>query len=279
MTADPKRDPRARERKHPIAQMLAIGLVASVIGVAIALAIDWFPPAATDKAQDIDTLYDVLLIASVPIFVLVMTVAIYSVVRFRARPGDMGDGAPIHGNARLEVDLGLVPFIIVSVLAGYAWIVLDDIEAKQPNEMRVDAVGPAVRVELQVPRGGGNLTTKELVLPSRPAGGVPHHDEGRDPLVLGPRLQAQVRRRPGHHDQVPRHTQGDRALRRGLRGALRPRPRDDAPDGAGRLARRSSTRGRRARSPAEGAANASGAGTISTDSESLASAGGGGNAR
>ena len=38
-----------------------------------------------------------------PIFVLVMAVAIYCVVKFRAKPGDMGDGAPIHGNTRLEI--------------------------------------------------------------------------------------------------------------------------------------------------------------------------------
>ena len=72
------------EPPHPIARMFAIGIVASLIGVAIALAIDWFPVNATSSTKEIDTLWDVLLIVSVPIFVLVMTVAIYSVIRFRA---------------------------------------------------------------------------------------------------------------------------------------------------------------------------------------------------
>src|ERR1700712_1523507 len=103
--------------------MLLIGLVASIIGVAIALAIDWFPAGATTKSGEIDTLYDVLLIVSVPIFVLVMTAALYSVTKFRARPGDMSDGAPIHGNTRLEVVWVAVPTLIVSVLAAYGWIV------------------------------------------------------------------------------------------------------------------------------------------------------------
>ncbi len=67
-----------------------------------------------------------------------MTVAIYSVTRFRARPGDKSDGAPIHGNARLEVIWVLVPTLIVSALAAYAWIVLDDVEAKKKNELTVD---------------------------------------------------------------------------------------------------------------------------------------------
>jgi cytochrome c oxidase subunit II len=127
--------------KHPIIRMFVYGLIASAIGVVIVLLIDWFPDADTTDAEKIDRLYDVLMIVSVPIFVLVMSVAIYSVIRFRAKPGDMGDGAPIHGNARLEVIWVLVPFIIVSVLAAYAWIVLDDIEEPNPGELRVHLFG------------------------------------------------------------------------------------------------------------------------------------------
>jgi cytochrome c oxidase subunit II len=156
---------RNDHEKHPIARMFGIGLIASVIGVAISLAIDWFPPAATKKAHEIDTLYDVLLIVSVPIFVLVMTVAIYSVVRFRARPGDTGDGAPIHGNTRLEIAWVAVPFIIVSVLAAYAWIVLNDVEAKQPQEMHVRVIGQQFAWHFQYLDEPGKPTTDTLYLP------------------------------------------------------------------------------------------------------------------
>jgi cytochrome c oxidase subunit 2 len=151
--------------KHPLATMLLIGLVASVIGVAIALAIDWFPAAASSKSGEIDTLYDVLLIVSVPIFVLVMTAALYSVVKFRARPGDMSDGAPIHGNTRLEVIWVAVPTIIVSVLAAYAWIVLNDVEAKQPNEMHVRVIGQQFAWHFQYLDEQGQPTTNTLYLP------------------------------------------------------------------------------------------------------------------
>ena len=70
-----------------------------------------------------------------------MTVAIYSVIRFRARPGDMGDGPPIHGNARLEVVWVVIPFLLVSGLAAYAWITLHNIEKKQKGEMVVHVTG------------------------------------------------------------------------------------------------------------------------------------------
>jgi cytochrome c oxidase subunit 2 len=144
--------------------MFAIGIVASLIGVAIALWIDWFPVNAANSTKDIDTLYDVLMIVSVPIFVLVMTIAIYSVVRYRARPGDTGDGAPIHGNTKLEVIWVAVPTIIVSILAAYAWIVLDDVEAKQPNELRVVVTGQQFAWRFEYPEYD-NLRTNQLHLP------------------------------------------------------------------------------------------------------------------
>src|SRR3954467_15043358 len=122
----PETDPRIEGEKHPIAKMIAIGGVASLIGIAITLSIPWFPEQASTSANKIDTLYDVLLICSVPVFVLVMTVAIYSVVRFRARPGDMSDGAPIHGNTRLEVVWVTIPFVMVTALAIYGWVDLND---------------------------------------------------------------------------------------------------------------------------------------------------------
>src|SRR4051794_15855995 len=144
--------------------MFAIGIVASLIGVAIALAIDWFPVNAANSTKEIDTLWDVLLIVSVPVFVLVMTVAIYSVIRFRARPGDTGDGAPIHGNTRLEIIWVAVPFIIVSVLAVYAWIVLDDVEAKKANELKVQVVGQQFAWHFKYPQYG-NVSSDQLYLP------------------------------------------------------------------------------------------------------------------
>src|SRR5205807_882998 len=47
----------AGEPPHPIARMFAIGVDASIIGVAIALAIDWFPVNAAKSTKKIDTLY------------------------------------------------------------------------------------------------------------------------------------------------------------------------------------------------------------------------------
>jgi cytochrome c oxidase subunit 2 len=159
----PETDPRIEGEKHPVAKMIGIGVLASLVGIAITLLIDWFPQDASGAADKIDTLYDVLLICSVPIFVLVMTIAIYSVVRFRAKPGDLGDGAPIHGNTRLEVIWVTIPFLMVTALAIYGWIVLDDLEAKQRNEMVVNVTGRQFTWTFEYP--SEKVNTAELVLP------------------------------------------------------------------------------------------------------------------
>ena len=104
-----------------------------------------------------------LLVVSVPIFVLVMTVVVYSVTRFAAKPGDMRDGPPIHGNTRLEVIWVTIPFLMVTGLAIYGWIVLDDIEAKQQNEMVVNVTGQQFAWTFEYP--GQNVNSNELVLP------------------------------------------------------------------------------------------------------------------
>ena len=158
-----------RTLRSPAVRMFLIGTVASVIGVAITLAMDWFPPQASTAAPRIARLYDVLLIASVPIFVLVMTVAIYSVVRFRARPGDTSDGPPIHGNTRLEVIWVTIPFLIVTALAIYAWIETDRIEASRPNALVLDVKGQQFAWTFRYPQPGGQkpVPSNELVLPVR----------------------------------------------------------------------------------------------------------------
>ena len=153
--------------------MLLIGVAASIVGIAITLAMDWFPEQGSTAADDIDTLYDVLLIASVPVFVLVMTIAIYCVIRFRARPGDLSDGAPIHGNTRLEIIWVTIPFLMVTALAIYGWIVLDDIEAKKPNELRVNVTGQQFAWRFEYP--AQKVQSNQLVLPEGPAGPLLHH--------------------------------------------------------------------------------------------------------
>jgi cytochrome c oxidase subunit II len=149
-------------------QMLAIGVIVSALGIAAGLLIDWFPLAASKQAKPIDTLWDVLIIFSVPVFVLVETVVLFSVWKFRMRPGEeLLDGPPIHGNTRLEIIWTAIPAILLVGLCTYAFLVLRDIEkadAGQPVKVRV--VGQQFAWTFHYPGPGGkDLMSPQLYVP------------------------------------------------------------------------------------------------------------------
>src|SRR3954462_6313148 len=127
------------ERPHARAdwrQMLGIGIVASILWIAAGILIDWFPLDASNQPKPIDTLWDVLLIASIPVFVMVMVIVLFSVVKFRMRPGEEElDGPPIHGNTRLEVIWTAIPAILLVGLCTYAFIVLENVEKADANQL------------------------------------------------------------------------------------------------------------------------------------------------
>jgi cytochrome c oxidase subunit 2 len=119
--------------------MLVFGTAATAIGIWIVLAIHWFPTDASQQAKRIRVLYDVLLIASVPIFVLVVTVIGFSVWWYRMRPGEeLIDGPPIHGNTRLEVIWTIAPAVLIVGLCAYSVGVLYANEASKKNTLTID---------------------------------------------------------------------------------------------------------------------------------------------
>lgn len=133
---------RPPEDRTHLRELLAIGLIASVIGVALGLIIDWFPTQASEEGKKIDTLWDILVIVSVPVFVLVIVIVLYCVWRFHMRPGEEElDGPPIHGNTRLEIIWTAIPAIILVALCSYSYVVLTDIEKADANALEVRVVG------------------------------------------------------------------------------------------------------------------------------------------
>src|SRR4051812_27645462 len=164
----------AAERRPPrrtAAQMVTVGLVASVLGVIAGLLIHWFPRSASTQADQIDTLWDVLLIASVPVFVLVTTVIGFSILNFRMRPGEEGiDGPPIHGNTRLEVIWTAIPATLIVGLVVYAYVVLRDIEktpalAAGQKERVVKVFGEQFAWTFEYNEGGRKFRSAQLYLP------------------------------------------------------------------------------------------------------------------
>jgi cytochrome c oxidase subunit 2 len=159
---------RGRQERTPVTWMVIHGLIASAIGIAVGLSIHWFPEEGSSQASTIDHLYDVLIVVSVPVFVTVMIIVLFSVVNFRVRPGEETlDGPPIHGNTRLEVIWTAIPAIMLVALCSYAWVVLNDIEKAQPNEMRINVTGQQFAWSYEYPQAGGKpVKSNQLYLPA-----------------------------------------------------------------------------------------------------------------
>ncbi len=147
--------------------LLAIIVVASMIGIVFMLALNWFPEQGSNVAPEIDTFWDVLVIVSVPIFVAVTTVMLFSIWRWRQRPGEEDlDGPPIHGSTKLEVIWTIIPTIIIAALTTYAAILLVDIQAapaKGTRVVNVNGVQFAWDFETQTP--DGPVKSPKLYLP------------------------------------------------------------------------------------------------------------------
>jgi cytochrome c oxidase subunit 2 len=121
---------------------LKVGLVSVVVGVIGTIAIlvtpSWFPVAAAVQANRQDDLYLALMIMSAFIMAIVCTFLLYSVWKFRARPGDEErDGPPLHGNTMLEIAWTIIPTVIVVAFAVAAGVVLVRNEKTYKNEMVV----------------------------------------------------------------------------------------------------------------------------------------------
>src|ERR1700744_5840637 len=142
-------------------------VVAIAIGITIALSISWFPAQGSTQAGNIHTLYDVLLIVSVPIFVLVETVILYSVWKSRRKRGEEEkDAPPIHGNTRLEVVWTAIPAILLVSLCGYAYTVLRSNEKTHPGAMVVNVTERQFAFEFGYAGSGGKqILSADLYLP------------------------------------------------------------------------------------------------------------------
>jgi cytochrome c oxidase subunit 2 len=154
--------------------LLMTGVAAAIaiaIGIALSFTIHWFPVQASTQAKNTDRLYHVLVIASIPIFVLVVTTILYSVWQFRMKPGEeLKDGPPIHGNTRLEVIWTAFPAMLLLGLVSYSFVVLHDNEKKPAGvpEIQIGVTGQQFFWSYEYPSsvtGGAPLKSYQLYLP------------------------------------------------------------------------------------------------------------------
>lgn len=120
----PVRNPALRRRR--IARALALALVVALALPAQAAALRITPESGgSPNADEISTLYAIVLAIAVVIFLIVEGALLYSLIKFRWRKGRKA--AQIHGNTRLELGWTIGAALLLVVLATITFIKLPTI--------------------------------------------------------------------------------------------------------------------------------------------------------
>lgn len=121
------------------------------------------PLQASAQAVTIDELMGLHIWLISFLFSLIMVVLIYSLIVFRRKPGETGDGAHIEGSSTLEVLWTAIPLFAVIFLAYLGARSLGEVRRADPSAMVVKVIGGQWYWQYQYPDYG--IVTTDLYLP------------------------------------------------------------------------------------------------------------------
>ncbi|MGD2058429.1 MAG: cytochrome c oxidase subunit II [Anaerolineales bacterium] len=190
-----------KERTIFIVIILTLVLIAVGYFVATSVDVSWLLPAqASERAVVVDQLFRFMMGIAAVIFLIVEGALVYAVLRFRQKPGDESDAAPIHGNNTLEVVWTLIPAVIVAVIGVYSYRVLTDVERVPDDPLVVRVIGQQFVWQFEYP--GSDVTSTVLHLPvDRP---VQFQIESRDVIhsFWVPQFRVKRDATPGQIDEL-----------------------------------------------------------------------------
>lgn len=150
--------------KHTVRVILVIAVITILAWVALGSGFDGLlVKRASEEAAYVDRLLGMHFYVIAFLFALIMGYMLYSVVAFRRKPGETGDGVYFHGNATLEVVWTIVPLGTVLYFAVLGAQYLNEITAPEPNEFVVNVTASQWNWRFDYPEYG--LSSVELYLP------------------------------------------------------------------------------------------------------------------
>jgi cytochrome c oxidase subunit 2 len=118
---------------------IPLSLITFLVGMALVLAGLWLgqnvsllPLDASANAPVYDELFKVLFSIGSVLFIGILGLLLFSLVRFRRRAGDTGDGEPIEGNLPLEIVWTAIPAIVVLFIGIYSYDIYDRMGGMTP---------------------------------------------------------------------------------------------------------------------------------------------------
>ena len=111
---------------------LLTGMALVLTGLWVGQHVNLLPVDASVNAPVYDELFRVLFSISTILFLGIVGLIGYSLVRFRRRAGDSGDGAAIEGNLPLEILWTAIPAVVVLFVGIYSYDIYDRMGGMAP---------------------------------------------------------------------------------------------------------------------------------------------------
>jgi cytochrome c oxidase subunit 2 len=165
--------------------MLVIAILVAAFLVAIAVGLNpsqtvtsvvqsFFPPVAvTNQGAEIRTLYEIVFVIAAVIFFVVEGLILWTVLRYRRRPGDDELPPQTHGNALAEALWTIIPSIIVAFLFVISWQTLNTVDAISAEpQMRARALAAQFQWQFDYYDESGENVVYTQLIPAGEGGGM-----------------------------------------------------------------------------------------------------------
>jgi cytochrome c oxidase subunit 2 len=153
---------RSSGMRHYVIAGILIGVVAALVYFLL-VSIGILPAQSSAEAIPIDRLFGAHIILIAFLFALITVLMVYSMIVFRARKDDRGDGRHIKGSTKLEVFWTVVPLATVLYFSFLGSQVLAQTQQAEPDALDVNVVGGQWYWQFSYP--DYNITSNELYLP------------------------------------------------------------------------------------------------------------------
>ncbi len=143
-----------------------VGVLVVVVTVVVSLllsSIQLLPVAASAQAGPIDRLFDLHFKLIAFLFSLIVVFIVYSVVVFRRKPGETGDGDHFEGHYGLEVAWTILPLAVVIYFSYIGAETLAETRRTDPQALEVNVIGSQWSWRFEYPEWG--FSDSELHLP------------------------------------------------------------------------------------------------------------------
>ncbi len=111
---------------------LLLGMALVLIGLWVGQNVNLLPLDASSNAPVYDDLFRVLFVIGTILFIGIVGLVIFSLIRFRRREGDDGDGLPIEGNLPLEIVWTAIPAVVVLFVGIYSYDIYERMGGMAP---------------------------------------------------------------------------------------------------------------------------------------------------